>query len=93
MLEPGLDFKQSHAWRSDSTKLILTWEAVKVVITWLSFSRHGFISTVGTLTAAFFCGKNQMLIENFMLVVLFWRLYCSSVKTASVFKSLKSKPS
>ena len=52
-----LNFKHSHVWRSDSTKLILTWEAVKVMITWLSFSCHGFISTVGALTAAFFYGK------------------------------------
>lgn len=57
---------QSHVWRNDSTKLILTWEAVKVMITWLSFSCHGFVSTVGALTAAFLYGKKQIFVENFM---------------------------
>lgn len=42
-----------------TTKLILTWDAVKVMITWLSFSRHGFISIVGALTAAFLYGKKK----------------------------------
>lgn len=57
--EPGLDFSQCQVQRRDSTKLILTWEAVKVMITGLSFSRHSFISTIGALTAAFLYGKKH----------------------------------
>lgn len=92
VLEPGLDLRQSHVWRNDSTKLILTWEAVEVMITRRSFSRHGFISTGGALAAVFLYGKKkQMLIEKIMLVFLFWRLHCSRVKPAANFKSLNSK--
>lgn len=93
VLEPGLGFRQSHVRRNDTIKLILTWEAVKVMITGLSFSHHCFISTGGALTAAFFCGKQTDPNRKFHASVLILETILFQGKTASNLQSLNSKPS